>query len=197
MQRQFRDLGHVLWCGLLALLLSLTLAAVERPASVPSLGRLRPLSEWSTLQDTVTARALFTPQEAAVAPVEWQPVRGGGGYVVMPINFKGTTHDRASWDLPVKADLIEIKGTDKARIYAVRVDCAGLRPVTGYLSVPKAVGDGATFPARLETHGYSGDSCVHRAPSSARDNEVVLNINAHGLKLVEFGATEADTKALR
>ena len=105
MQRQFRDLGHVLWCGLLALLLSLTLAAVERPASVPSLGRLRPLSEWSTLQDTVTARALFTPQEAAVAPVEWQPVRGGGGYVVMPINFKGTTHDRASWDLPVKADL--------------------------------------------------------------------------------------------
>ena len=99
--------------------------------------------------------------------------------------------------VPVKADLIEIKGTDKARTYAVRVDCAGLRPVTGYLTVPKAVDEGATFPARLETHGYSGDSCVHRAPSSARDNEVVLNINAHGLKLVEFGATEADTKALR
>ncbi len=99
--------------------------------------------------------------------------------------------------VPVKADLIEIKGTDKARIYAVRVDCAGLRPVTGYLTIPKAVETGVTFPARLETHGYSGDNCVHRAPSSARDNEIVLNINAHGLKLVEFGATEADTKALR
>ena len=100
--------------------------------------------------------------------------------------------------VPVKADLIEVPCRNpKAQLFAVRVDCAGLRPVTGYLSVPKAVGDGATFPARLETHGYSGDSCVHRAPSSARDNEVVLNINAHGLKLVEFGATEADTKALR
>ena len=52
--------------------------------------------------------------------------------------------------VPVKADLIEIKGTDKTRIYAVRVDCAGLRPVTGYLTVPKAVDEGATFPARLE-----------------------------------------------
>ena len=99
--------------------------------------------------------------------------------------------------VPVKADLIEIKGTDKARIYAVRVDCAGLRPVTGYLTVPKAVDGGATFPARLETHGYSGDSCKHGTQTWARDNEIVFNINAHGLKLVEFGATEADTKALR
>ena len=99
--------------------------------------------------------------------------------------------------VPVKADKIEIKGTDKARIYAVRVDCAGLRPVTGYLTVPKAVDEGKTFPARLETHGYSGDSCAHTTQTWARDDEIVLNINAHGLKLVEFGATEADTKALR
>ena len=100
--------------------------------------------------------------------------------------------------VPLKAETIEIKCRNpKARLFAVRVDCAGLRPVTGYLSVPKAVDEGATFPARLETHGYSGDRCVHGTPSSARDNEIVLNINAHGLKLVEFGATEADTKALR
>ena len=100
--------------------------------------------------------------------------------------------------VPMKDDRIEIKcANPKARIYAIRIDCAGLRPVTGYLSVPKAVEDGATFPARLETHGYSGDRCVHGAPGSARDNEIVLNINAHGLKLVEFGATDADTKALR
>ena len=100
--------------------------------------------------------------------------------------------------VPIKADTIEIKCTNpKARLFAVRVDCAGLRPVTGYLSIPKAVEEGATFPARLETHGYSGDSCKHGTPTSARDNEIVLNINAHGLKLVEFGATEADTKALR
>ena len=101
--------------------------------------------------------------------------------------------------VPLKADTIEIKcDNPKARLYAVRIDCAGLRPVTGYLSVPKAVDDGkTTFPARLETHGYSGDRCTHATPTWARDNEIVLNINAHGLKLVEFGATEADTKALR
>ena len=100
--------------------------------------------------------------------------------------------------VPLKDDRIEIKCSNpKARLFAVRVDCAGLRPVTGYLSIPKAVDAGATFPARLETHGYSGDRCTHGTPTSARDNEIVLNINAHGLKLVEFGATEADTKALR
>ena len=100
--------------------------------------------------------------------------------------------------VPIKDDRIEIKcANPKARLFAVRIDCAGLRPVTGYLSIPKAVENGKTFPARLETHGYSGDNCRHGTPSSARDNEIVLNINAHGLKLKEFGATEADTKALR
>ena len=100
--------------------------------------------------------------------------------------------------VPIKDERIEIKcANPKARLYAVRIDCAGLRPVTGYLSIPKGVEEGKTFPARLETHGYSGDRCNHGAPSSARDNEIVLNINPHGLKLVEFGATEADTKALR
>ena len=100
--------------------------------------------------------------------------------------------------VPIKADRIEIESPQpRARLYAVRIDCAGLRPVTGYLSVPKAVESGATFPARLETHGYSGSRCTHGRPGWVRDNEIVLNINAHGLKLVEFGATEADTKALR
>ena len=100
--------------------------------------------------------------------------------------------------VPVKAGRVEIKcANPKARLYAVRIDCAGLRPVTGYLSIPKAVDEGKTFPCRLETHGYSGDRCTHATPTWARDNEIVLNINAHGLKLVEFGATEADTKALR
>ena len=100
--------------------------------------------------------------------------------------------------VPIRDERIEIKcGNPKSRLFAVRIDCAGLRPVTGYLSVPKAVDGGATFPCRLETHGYSGDSCLHSTPTWARDNEIVLNINAHGLKLVEFGATDADTKALR
>ena len=100
--------------------------------------------------------------------------------------------------VPMKPELVELPcGNPKARIYAVQVPCAGLRPVTGYLTVPKAVDAGAKFPCRLETHGYSGDSCQHNAPGWARDNEIVLNINAHGQKLAAFGATEADRKMLR
>ena len=100
--------------------------------------------------------------------------------------------------VPIKADRIEIKCNDpKVRLYAVRIDCAGLRPVTGYLSIPKAVDDGKTFPCRLHTHGYSGWRCTQPTPESAGDGQIVLDINAHGLKLVEFGATDADTKALR
>ena len=100
--------------------------------------------------------------------------------------------------VPVKADLLPLPSADTSvDLFAVRVDCAGLRPVTGYLSVPKDVAQGKTYPARLETHGYSGDSCRHDAPRSGHGGEIWLNINAHGLKLPAFGATEADTKALR
>ncbi len=100
--------------------------------------------------------------------------------------------------VPIKAERIEVPCKNpKVRLYAVQVTCAGLRPVTGYLTIPKAAEQGVKYPCRLETHGYSGDSCRHDAPGWVRENEVVLNINAHGLKLAEFGATEADRKALR
>jgi len=100
--------------------------------------------------------------------------------------------------VPIKADTIEIASkNDKVRVYAVRVDCAGLRPVTGYLSVPKAVDEGKTFSALLNVHGYSGDSCKHGGPRVSNGDEIMFDVNAHGLKLPEFGATEADTKALR
>ena len=101
-------------------------------------------------------------------------------------------------NVPVKADRILLEGGNpKVDLYAVRVDCAGLRPVTGYLSVPKAVAEGRTFRARLETHGYSGNRCTHGRPGWSRDDEIVLTITAHGLKLVEFGGDEAYPKELR
>ena len=99
--------------------------------------------------------------------------------------------------VPIKADRIEVPTRNKSiRLYAVRVDCAGLRPVTGYLMVPKDVEKGKKFPCRLETHGYSKNLTQER-PGRIHEGEIVFNINAHGLKLQEFGATEADTKALK
>ena len=101
--------------------------------------------------------------------------------------------------VPVKADLVEITNANRlVSVFAVRIDCAGLRPVTGYLACPKAVAEGRTYPARLRTHGYNGDAFEHLTPHGGfTDREIVLTINAHGLKLAEFGATEADRKALR
>ncbi|MCR5839447.1 MAG: acetylxylan esterase [Kiritimatiellae bacterium] len=101
--------------------------------------------------------------------------------------------------VPIREERIEVKSRNpKTRVFAVRIDCAGLRPVTGYLSIPKAVDEGKTFPCQLVTHGYSGNQCDHLLSSVwCPSDMILLNINAHGLKLVEFGATEADTKALR
>ena len=100
--------------------------------------------------------------------------------------------------VPIRDDRVEIDSRGpNVRLYAVRIDCAGLRPVTGYLSVPKAVDDGKTFPCHLMTHGYNGDRCNHVRPDQSPSDRILLNINAHGLKLAEFGATDADTKALR
>ena len=100
--------------------------------------------------------------------------------------------------VPIKCDRVAVAiNNDNARMWAVRIDCAGLRPVTGYLSVPTAVYEGKTFPCVLDMHGYNGDYCLHCRSDWAPDDLIYLNINAHGLKLEEFGATEADTKALR
>jgi len=100
--------------------------------------------------------------------------------------------------VPLKAEGVALKSPNpKVDLFAVQVTCAGLRPVTGYLSIPKATTPGQKFPARLETHGYNGAMNVHGAPGGVRDDEIVFNINAHGMKLPAFGATEADQKALR
>jgi len=83
------------------------------------------------------------------------------------------------------------------RTYAISIACVdGVRPVTGYLSVPKAVYSGKKFPVRLETHGY-GASSVHMPPIWGSESEIRLNINAHGMKLPAFGATEADFEAFK
>ena len=100
--------------------------------------------------------------------------------------------------VPIRDDRVEVESPNpKTRQFAVRIDCAGLRPVTGYLSIPRAVEEGKTFPCFLETHGYSADRCVHARPGWCPTDRILLTINAHGLKLEEFGATDADTKALR
>jgi len=100
--------------------------------------------------------------------------------------------------VPISAERIEVTSPNpKVRLFAVEIACVGLRPVTGYLSVPKAVRKGTLFPARLRTQGYGDRVCAYEPPTSLRENEIALIINSHGQKLAAFGATEADCKALQ
>ena len=67
--------------------------------------------------------------------------------------------------------------------------------MTGYLTIPKTAGVGKRYPTRLETDGY-GYNPPHNPPKWVRENEIVLIINAHGMKLPAFGADKAYYDAL-
>ena len=100
--------------------------------------------------------------------------------------------------IKINPELVEVESpTNAVKCYAVSVPCAGLRPVTGYLSVPKDVEKGATYPVKLFCHGYSGDEFGHNRQKTVPTDCIYLDINAHGLRLPELGGTEADRKALR
>lgn len=67
------------------------------------------------------------------------------------------------------------------KIYAVKVACAGRRPMTGYLEVPDAAKLKGKVPARVRFRGYG----VHdeRAPRWGDEQWITLTINAHGCEL--------------
>jgi len=56
--------------------------------------------------------------------------------------------------VPIVTELIDLRKTPVADIYIARVLCAGPRPVTGILSIPKGAAEGKKYPIRVEFHGY-------------------------------------------
>ena len=86
--------------------------------------------------------------------------------------------------VPMKVRRWEVKSPkDSVHMYAVQVDCADGRPVTGYLSIPKRCDNGAMkLPARLEFDGYG--TGIQRAPKNCWfDWQINFHINAHGYDL--------------
>ena len=73
----------------------------------------------------------------------------------------------------------KVPETSLARVYKFSVPCAGPRPVTGHLTVPKAKG---RYPARISFHGY-GSHFVETIPSSGPGDMITMFINAHGYDL--------------
>lgn len=83
--------------------------------------------------------------------------------------------------VPVKYEMEKISKPDtKVEVYAVSVDCAGPRPVTGYLTIPAGAKE-KSLPASASYHGYG--TSIQRAPSSGPEDRIHFNVNAHGYDL--------------
>ena len=85
-------------------------------------------------------------------------------------------------EVPVRADRVELPyKDDSVRVYAVSVDCAGPRPVTGFLSIPADASADKRYPARANFHGYGTN--VPHAPGWCPADVIQFDVNAHGFDL--------------
>jgi cephalosporin-C deacetylase-like acetyl esterase len=83
--------------------------------------------------------------------------------------------------VPVKAERKLIsKPNAPVLVYAVKIDCAGPRPVTGYLTIP-ANAKAKSIAAQVNYQGYG--THVQTVPKTGPKNKIHLTINAHGYDL--------------
>ena len=94
--------------------------------------------------------------------------------------------------VPVKADLKELETKNaKVKLYAVTLDCAGPKPVTGYLSVPTGAKE-KSLPGIAQFQGYGINK--HSPPGWLNESAIVFDVNAHGM---ELGRDDAYYKQLQ
>ena len=71
--------------------------------------------------------------------------------------------------------------TNKVDVFALKVACPGPRPMTGYLAVPQAAGEGVKFPAHVIFDGAGTNP--QQVPKNLRDDQIVLRVNTQGYEL--------------
>lgn len=79
------------------------------------------------------------------------------------------------------------------RVYAVEVTCQGAFPVTGYLYIPRgAETRGKKYPICVgySEHGIEVPSCESGKINPKFREFIFFHVNAHGVKLREFGGDE-------
>ncbi len=74
--------------------------------------------------------------------------------------------------------------------FAVQVDCAGPRPVTGYVTIPTGTAD-KSLPIRVRFYGYGVGS---HFPHRGTEGEITFGVNAHGFKVAQEDAYYAQFK---
>lgn len=94
--------------------------------------------------------------------------------------------------VPIKADLKEVPGKNPAvKLFAVKLDCAGPKPVTGYLTIPANAKE-KSLPGIVSFHGYGTGK--HNPPGWLNDKAICFDVNAHGM---ELGQDDAYYKQLQ
>jgi cephalosporin-C deacetylase-like acetyl esterase len=84
-------------------------------------------------------------------------------------------------EVPLKADLKEVECKNpKVKLFAVKLDCAGPKPVTGYLTVPAAAKE-KSLPGIVSFHGYGVNK--HNPPGWFSETAIIFDVNAHGMEL--------------
>ena len=86
--------------------------------------------------------------------------------------------------VPLEAEKKELKNYSKnSNVYAVSIKCAGPRPSTGYLTVPKKPGK---YPVKVSFHGY-GHSYPNKghvvSPIVGGGDTIYFNFSPHGYEL--------------
>ena len=75
-----------------------------------------------------------------------------------------------------------VKETRNGYVYSISIPCAGPRPATGYLTIPKNAKI-KSLPIHVHFYGYGATK--QGMPGSVTRNQISLFVNAHGQKLGE------------
>lgn len=124
---------------------------------------------------------------------QMNPIGFDGGAGVEPGKLQPAADEPADFDafwerqkaklaaIPVKYKMEKISQPEaKVEVYAVSVDCAGARPVTGYLIIPAGAKE-KSLPASVTYQGYG--THVQKPPNGGSDNWIHFDMNAHGYEL--------------
>ena len=121
-------------------------------------------------------KRVFFMGGAAVAPETLKPG-------TEPADYDEFWDDQmARLDAPVKAELTPTPCADQSvRLYAVRIDCAGPRPVTGWLTMPADASPTNRYPLEVSYRGASHDD--QPAPAKGPHDRIRFESNGHGFDL--------------
>ena len=116
-----------------------------------------------------------------------------GGAAVQPETLKGTPPPAdfdAFWakqkarlaSVPLKSEMKKVASAQNAEIYMVKVDCAGPRPVTGYLAIPHGAKE-KSLSAEVVFDGYGFSGVRDQGPPDGPKKHIRFKVNAHGYDL--------------